>query len=65
MRRTMLENSESISAFRRHPTLPVSLPPEEDNDDYEDFEDEEEMMQVLWHRGEEAYMDELMVGEDY
>ena len=48
------------------PHIPVSLPPEKDTDDYEDFDDEEEMMQTLWHKGEELFEDEMMKeGEDY
>ncbi|MEM4242935.1 MAG: hypothetical protein QXM31_03480 [Candidatus Woesearchaeota archaeon] len=48
------------------PALPASLPPEKDSDDYEDFDDDTEMMQTLWHKGEESSEDDLMKeGEDY
>ncbi|MEM4254456.1 MAG: hypothetical protein QXR48_03690 [Candidatus Woesearchaeota archaeon] len=64
MRKTILE-FEHQKAFHQ-PTLPVSLPPEKDTDDYEDFDDDEEMMQTLWHKGEESFEDEMMKeGEDY
>ncbi len=44
--------------------LPLSVPPEKDTDDYEDFDDDEEMMQTLWHKGEEACEDEVMKAEE-
>ncbi len=64
-----MRKTELVAEHQRlfhQPALPVSLPLEKDTDDYEDFDDEEEMMQTLWHRGEESSEDELMKeGEDY
>lgn len=58
----MHEDSEG-QAFPRH--LPAPVPADErDTDDYENFDDSE-IMQSLWHQGEEAYEDELMRVEDY
>jgi hypothetical protein len=65
MNKTHVEFAEGTQAFQRHPQLPASLPPDKDTDDYEEFEDDAEMMQALWHQGEEAFEDELMASEDY
>lgn len=66
MRKTIQEVSEGQKVFQRHPPLPTSVPADADTDDYEDFGDDEgEMMQSLWHKGEEEFEDELMRAEDY
>jgi len=66
MKKTIQEESESQKVFQRHPSLPASVPADVDKDDYEDFgDDESEMMQSLWHKGEEEFEDELMRTEDY
>ncbi len=65
MRKTIQEAVEGQKAFPRHLPKPMSVPSDLDTDDYEDFEDEGEMLNSLWHRGEEAFEDELMGAEDY
>jgi hypothetical protein len=66
MKKTIQEEFGDQKVFQRHPPLPTSVPTDADTDDYEDFgDDESEMMQTLWHKGEEAYEDELMGAEDY
>jgi len=65
MSKTNFESVEDQQAFQRHPALPVAVPPDKDTDDYEEFDNDAEMMQSLWHRGEEAFEDELMASEDW
>jgi hypothetical protein len=65
MRKTTLGEFEDLQAFQRHPKMPTSVQADErDVDDYEDFEDGD-MINALWHRGEELSEDELLSGEDY
>ena len=65
MSKMHFEDAEGAQAFQRHPQMPVPVPPDKDTDDYEEFEDDAEMMQALWHQGEQAFEDELMASEDY
>ena len=55
-----LEHQRAI----RQPSLPASVPPEKDTDDYENFDDDTEMMESLWHQGEEEFEDEVMRAEE-
>ena len=62
MRKTELA-VEHQKAFHQ-PALPAPVAPEKDTDDYEDFENDADMMENLWHRGEEASEEELMRAEE-
>lgn len=62
MRKTFEPEVEHQKAIK--PALPMPVAPEKDTDDYEDFENDAEMMESLWHRGEEASEEELMRAEE-
>jgi len=62
MRKTFELEAEHQKAIT--PAMPIPVAPEKDTDDYEDFENNAEMMESLWHRGEEASEEELMRAEE-
>ena len=65
MRKDMLHEVEDQKAFQRHPNMPVPLPPEKDTDDYEEFDSDADKMSVLWEKGADDLMDEMLAAEDY
>lgn len=65
MRKTVELGLEHHKAFQK-PLPPIAVDPEKDTDDYEEFDNGSEMMESLWHRGEEESEEELMkLSEDY
>jgi hypothetical protein len=64
MKKIFNEEVVHLREMQKQHFLPKPVAPEKDTDDYEDFDDDTEMMESLWHQGEEAFEDEVMKAEE-